>query len=75
MKKKDSTFILAASIIIASLIYAFTNRYIPSPVNESFIIDSWTGDIYDLQGNNLTKLHKSLTNRDFKNKTQPDKIQ
>ena len=61
MKKKYSTFILAASIIIASLIYAFTNRYIPSPVNESFIIDSWTGDIYDLQGNNLTKLHKSLT--------------
>ncbi len=71
MKKKYSTFILAASIIIASLIYAFTNRYIPSPVNESFIIDSWTGDIYDLQGNNLTKLHKSLTNRAFKNKTQP----
>ena len=75
MKKKYSALILSASIIIAALIYAFTNRYIPSPVNELYIIDSWTGDIYDLQGNNLSKLHKNLTNRDFNNKTQPDKIQ
>ena len=75
MKKKYSPFIISASIIIATLIYSFLNRYIPSPVNESFIIDSWTGDIYDIQGNNLSKIHKNLSNQDFKSKSQPDKIQ
>ena len=49
MKKKYSPFVISASIIIATLIYSLLNRYIPSPVNESFIIDSWTGDIYDIQ--------------------------
>ena len=55
--------------------YSLSNRYIPSPANESFVIDSWTGDIYDIQGNNLSKLHENLSNQDFKRKSQPDKIQ
>tara|TARA_B100001109_G_C18486374_1_gene300373 strand:+ start:251 stop:478 length:228 start_codon:yes stop_codon:yes gene_type:complete len=75
MKKKYSPFIISASIIIAAIIYSLSNRYVPSPVNESFIIDSWTGDLYDIQGNNLSKLHKGLSNRDLKSKSQPDKIQ
>ena len=75
MKKKFYPFIISTSIIIAAIIYSLSNRYIPSPVNESFVIDSWTGDIYDIQGNNLSKLHKNLPNRDFKSKSQPDKIQ
>ena len=75
MKKKFYPFIISTSIIIAAIIYSLSNRYIPSPVNESFVIDSWTGDIYDIQGNNLSKLHKNLSNQDFKSKSQPDKIQ
>ena len=75
MKIKFSSFIISISIIIAAIIYSLSNRYIPSPANESFVIDSWTGDIYDIQGNNLSKLHKNLSNQDFKRKSQPDKIQ
>lgn len=75
MNKKYSAFIISASIIISSLIYSLSNRYIPSPVNESFIIDSWTGDIYDIQGNNLSEIHKNLSNQDFKSESQPNKIQ
>ena len=75
MKKKYSPFIISASIIIAAIIYSLSNRYVPSPVNESFIIDSWTGDLYDIQGNNLSKIHKNLSNQDFKSKSKPDKIQ
>jgi len=75
MKIKFSSFIISISIIIAAIIYSLSNRYIPSPANESFVIDSWTGDIYDIQGNNLSKLHKNLSNQDFKSKSQPDKIQ
>ena len=75
MKKKFYPFIISTSIIIAAIIYSLSNRYIPSPVNESFVIDSWTGDIYDIQGNNLSKLHKNLSKQDFNSKSQPDKIQ
>ena len=75
MKKKFYPFIISTSIIIAAIIYSLSNRYIPSPVNESFVIDSWTGDIYDIQGNNLSKLHKNLFKQDFNSKSQPDKIQ
>ena len=75
MKNKLSSFIISTSIIIAAIIYSLSNRYIPSPANESFVIDSWTGDIYDIQGNNLSKLHENLSNQDFKRKSQPDKIQ
>ena len=75
MKIKFSSFIISISIIIAAIIYSLSNRYIPSPANESFVIDSWTGDIYDIQGNNLSKLHKNLFKQDFNSKSQPDKIQ
>ena len=57
-----STFLIAASIIISAL------------VNESFIIDSWTGDIYDIQGNNLTDIHKNISPK-INNPFQTDKIQ
>ena len=69
MKNKYSAFIISASIIISSLIYSLSNRYIPSPVNESFIIDSWTGDIYDIQGNNLSKIHKNVRLKDCWNQS------
>ena len=75
MKKKYSSFVISASIMIATLVYSLSSRYIPSPVNESFIIDSWTGDIYDIQGNNLSNIHKNLSDQGFKSKSQPDKIQ
>ena len=52
--KYKSTFLIPAIIIISALIISFSNRFMPSPVKESFVIDSWTGDIYDTQGNNLT---------------------
>tara|TARA_Y100000768_G_C23370818_1_gene404022 strand:+ start:182 stop:403 length:222 start_codon:yes stop_codon:yes gene_type:complete len=69
-----STFLIAASIIISALLISFSNRYKPSPVNESFVIDSWTGDIYDIQGNNLTDIHKNIS-PEINNHVQTDKIQ
>lgn len=59
----SSTLIIAASIIISALIVSFSNRYQPSPINESFVIDSWTGDIYDIQGTNL---EQSMPNKNNK---------
>ena len=70
-----STVLLASTILIAALIYALSNRYEPSPVNESFVIDTWTGDIYDLQGNNLSAIHQNLPYREPNNLMKPDKIQ
>ena len=35
-----STLLIATTIIISALIISFSNRFLPSPVNESFIIDS-----------------------------------
>ena len=60
MKNNYTVLLLSFSIIIAAFIISFSNRYKPSPVNESFVIDSWTGNIYDIQGNNLTEIHKNL---------------
>lgn len=70
-----STVLLASTILIAALIYALSNRYEPSPVNESFVIDTWTGDIYDLQGNNLSAIHRNLPYQEPNNEMIPDKIQ
>ena len=70
-----STVLLASTILIAALIYALSNRYEPSPVNESFVIDTWTGDIYDLQGNNLSAIHRNLPHQEPNNQMKPDKIQ
>ncbi len=70
-----STVLLASTILIAALIYALSNRYEPSPVNESFVIDTWTGDIYDLQGNNLSAIHRNLPYQEPNNQMKPDKIQ
>tara|TARA_B100000989_G_C19326010_1_gene378786 strand:+ start:392 stop:619 length:228 start_codon:yes stop_codon:yes gene_type:complete len=60
MKNYYTVLLLSFSIIIAAFIISFSNRYKPSPINESFVIDSWTGNIYDIQGNNLTEIHKNL---------------
>ena len=38
--KNYKVLLLSFSIIIAALIVSFSNRYKPSPVNESFVIDS-----------------------------------
>lgn len=70
-----STVLLASTILIAALIYALSNRYEPSHVNESFVIDTWTGDIYDLQGNNLSAIHRNLPYQEPNNQMKPDKIQ
>lgn len=70
-----STVLLASTILIAAILYAFTNRYQPSPVNESLVIDSWTGDIYDIQGNNLSAIHRNLPFGDQNDQIKPDKIQ
>ena len=59
----SSTLIIAASIIISALIVSFSNIYQPSPINESFVIDSRTGDIYDIQGTNL---EQSMPNKNNK---------
>ena len=69
------TFLIAVTIIISALIISFSNRFKPSPVNESFVIDSWTGDIYDIQGNNLTNIHKNISASELNNSDQTDKIQ
>jgi hypothetical protein len=70
-----SAFLIAVTIIISALIISFSNRFQPSTVNESFVIDSWTGDIYDIQGNNLTDIHKNMTAPELNNPAQTDKIQ
>ena len=70
-----STIIIAASIIISAVIVSISNRYTPSPINESFVIDSWTGDIYDIQGNNLSDIHKNMSAPELNNPAQTDKIQ
>ena len=70
-----STLLIAATIIISALIISFSNRFQPSPFNESFVIDSWTGDIYDIQGNNLTDIHKNMSAPELNNPAQNDKIQ
>ncbi|MBC91158.1 MAG: hypothetical protein CMC67_03330 [Flavobacteriaceae bacterium] len=69
-----STFLIAASIIISALLISLSNRYKPSSVNESFVIDSWTGDIFDIQGNNLTDIHENIS-PEINNPVQTDKIQ
>ena len=69
-----STLLIVASIIISALLISLSNRYKPSFVNESFVIDSWTGDIYDIQGNNLTDIHKNIS-PEINNPVQTDKIQ
>ena len=69
------TLLIAVTIIISALIISFSNRYQPSPVNESFVIDSWTGDIYDIQGNNLSDIHKNMSAPGLNNPSQTDKIQ
>mgnify|MGYP001240713500 CR=1 FL=1 len=69
-----SAFLIAVTIIISALIISFSNRFQPSTVNESFVIDSWTGDIYDIQGNNLTDIHKNIS-PGINNPVQADKIQ
>ena len=70
-----STFLIAVTLIVSALIISFSNRFQPSPVNESFVIDSWTGDIYDIQGNNLTDIHKNMPGPEINNPAQIDKIQ
>tara|TARA_B100000886_G_C20412068_1_gene487517 strand:+ start:1832 stop:2056 length:225 start_codon:yes stop_codon:yes gene_type:complete len=70
-----STLLIASTIIISALIISFSNRFQPSPVNESFVIDSWTGDIYDIQGNNLTDIHKNMPAPEINNPAKIDKIQ
>ena len=70
-----SAFLIAVTIIISALIISFSNRFQPSTVNESFVIDSWTGDIFDIQGNNLTDIHKNMTAPELNNPAQTDKIQ
>ena len=75
MNHFPSTVLLASTILIAALIYSLSNRYEPSPVNESFVIDTWTGDIYDLKGNNLSAIHRNLPYREPNNLMKPDKIQ
>lgn len=72
---KYSTIIIATSIILAALCVALSNRFQPSPVNESLVIDSWTGDIYDIQGNNLTDMHKNIPSPQREIPNQKDKIQ
>ena len=75
MKTIHPNFILGISIIIAMLIFALTNRYKPSPVNETLIIDAWTGDLYDIQGNNLSEIHKNFNHPERFTNPKPDKIQ
>ena len=70
-----NTLLIAVTILISALIISFSNRFQPSPVNESFVIDSWTGDIYDIQGNNLTDIHKNLPAPELNDPVQTDKIQ
>ena len=70
-----STFLIAVTLIVSALIISFSNRFQPSPVNESFVIDSWTGDIYDIQGNNLTDIHKNMSAPELNNSAQTDEIQ
>ena len=75
MKKNHKVLLLSFSIILASLIISFSNRYRPSPVNESLIIDSWTGNIYDIHGNNLTEIHKNLNPSKIQKDPDFNKIQ
>ena len=75
MKKNYKVLLLSFSIILASLIISISNRYKPSPVNESFIIDSWTGNIYDIHGNNLTEIHKNLSPSKIQKDLDFNKIQ
>ena len=70
-----SAFLIAVTIIISALIISFSNRFQPSTVNESFVIDSWTGDIYDITGNNLTDIHKNISAPGLYDPVQSDKIQ
>jgi len=73
--KISSTLIIAGSIIISALIISFSNRYQPSPMNESFVIDSWTGDIYDIQGTNLSDIHKNIPNLEQRIPHRNNKVQ
>ena len=75
MIKKNSALYLAASIIISMIIYSFSNRYQPSPVNESLVIDTWTGNIYDINGTNLTKIHKGFIGKGETNSPKINKLQ
>ena len=70
-----STLIIAASIIISAVIVSFSNRYTPSPINESFVIDSWTGDIYDIQGTNLSEIHKNIPVPELNIPNENNKVQ
>jgi hypothetical protein len=73
--KISSTLIIAVSIIISALVVSFSNRYQPSPMNESFVIDSWTGDIYDIQGTNLSDIHKNIPNLEQRMPHRNNKVQ
>ncbi len=73
--KISSTLIIAGSIIISALVVSFSNRYQPSPMNESFVIDSWTGDIYDIQGTNLSDIHKNIPNLEQRMPHRNNKVQ
>lgn len=75
MKRIQPNYFLGISIIVAMLIYTFANRYQPSPVNETLIIDSWSGDLYDIQGNNLSKIHKNFDSPEEFSNPNPTKIQ
>lgn len=70
-----STLIIAASIIISDVILSFSNRYVPSPINETFVIDSWTGDINDMQGTNLTEIHKNIPVPELNIPNENNKVQ
>ena len=44
-------------------------------MNESFVIDSWTGDIYDIQGTNLSDIHKNIPNLEQRIPHRNNKVQ
>ena len=70
-----STLIIAASIIISDVMHSFSNRYVPSPINETFVIDSWTGDINDTQGTNLTEIHINIPVPELNIPNENNKVQ
>ena len=40
-----------------------------------FVIDSWTADIYDIQGTNLSEIHKNLPNLEQSMPIKNNKVQ
>ena len=55
--------------------HSFSNRYVPSPINETFVIDSWTGDINDTQGTNLTEIHINIPVPELNIPNENNKVQ